>query len=94
MAAEDKYAGGAIRHLNLKFSTSKIPMLPSVKAAKTNWLLREYDACEMGADKASWGIHWNKRDKKEILANQNKIIWSIMNIGILSIFDTAYIATW
>lgn len=53
MAAEDKYAGGAIRHLNLKFSTSKIPMLPSVKAAKTNWLLREYDACEMGADKAS-----------------------------------------
>lgn len=57
MAVEDMYTDGAIRHLNLKFSASKTPMLPSVKAAHTSWLLHEYDACDIGADKVSWGIH-------------------------------------
>jgi len=57
MAVEDMYTDGAIRHLNLRFSASKTPMLPSAKAAKTSWLLHEYDACDIGADKVSWGIH-------------------------------------
>ena len=51
MAVEDMYADDAIRHRNLKLSASKMATLPSVKAAKTSWLLHEYDACDMGADK-------------------------------------------
>ena len=32
-AACDKYADGAMRHLNLRLSASKTPMLPSQKVA-------------------------------------------------------------
>ena len=51
MAVEDMYADDAIRHRNLKLYESKMSTLPSEKAAKTSWLLHEYDACDMGADK-------------------------------------------
>jgi hypothetical protein len=57
MAVEGMYADDAIRHRNLKLSASKTATLPSVKAAKTSWLLHEYDACDIGADKVPCGIH-------------------------------------
>lgn len=36
-----KYVDGAMRHLSLKLSASKTPVLPSQNVAKINWLLQE-----------------------------------------------------
>lgn len=55
--AWDKYADGAILHLNLKLSESNTAMLPSQKVAYICWLLHENAAYDMGAESASCGSH-------------------------------------
>ena len=64
-----------IRHLNLRLPASNTPTLPSQKEAYTSWLLQEYAAQDIGAERTPCGSHCKGEYMRNLAWERRYWIW-------------------